>query len=47
MPDHFLLYCCYLLQNSLCCQNLVYCPILYPFLQKFFVKGVMIGAVKG
>lgn len=21
--------------------------VLYPFLQKFFVKGVMIGAVKG
>ena len=21
--------------------------VLYPFIQKFFVKGVMIGAVKG
>ena len=21
--------------------------ILYPFIQKFFVKGVMVGAVKG
>ena len=21
--------------------------VLYPFLQKFFVKGVMIGAIKG
>ncbi len=43
-------------QNMIDLQNMKYCVViaaslpvlmLYPFIQKYFVKGVMIGAVKG
>ena len=36
-----------LVKNSLILLSVLPLWIFYPFIQKYFVKGVMVGAVKG
>ena len=37
----------YLLQYSSIIVGSVQVMLLYPFVQKYFVKGIMVGAIKG